>query len=57
MNCYLYLKDIQRIEEISANVEVFEVGYSVFLTNQLNYLVPPHKEDCVYKDFSLHDGA
>jgi len=57
VNCYLYLKDIQRIEEIRDNVNEFEVGYTVFLTNQLNYLVPPRKEDCVYKEFSLHDGA
>ncbi len=56
VNCYLYLKDIQRIEEVRANVPAFEEGYTVFITNEESYLKRPQKQDCVYKDFSLAEG-
>ena len=56
VNCYLYLKDIQRIERIKQNVGNFAEGYTVFITNQLNYTKAPRKADCVYKMFSLEEG-
>lgn len=56
VNCYLYLKDIQRIEKIRENVQTFAEGYAIFLTNDLSYTKKPIKSDCVYKDFSLEDG-
>ncbi|MBQ9314290.1 MAG: hypothetical protein IJ220_04715 [Clostridia bacterium] len=56
VNCYLYLKDIQRIESIRKNVPKFKAGYTIFVTNELSYLHKPMKENCVYKEFSLEEG-
>lgn len=56
VNCYLYLKDIQRIEKIRENVKVFEEGYTIFITNDIGYTKIPLKQNCVYKDFSLEDN-
>ena len=66
IGCYLYLKDIMRIESIKEQkIEIikgqeknnFKEGYAVFLTNDKTYLESPQNNDCVYKDFSLEDGA
>ena len=66
IGCYLYLKDIKRIESIKEQkIEIikgqeknnFKEGYAVFLTNDKTYLESPQNNDCVYKDFSLEDGA
>ena len=58
IGCYLYLKDIMRIEIIKGQEKNnFKKGYAVFLTNDETYLNPPQKKYCVYKDFSLEDGA
>ncbi|MBA4688124.1 MAG: hypothetical protein H2184_13280 [Candidatus Galacturonibacter soehngenii] len=56
VNSYLYLKDIQRIEKIKSNIDCFEKGYTIFITNELSYLKKPQKEDCIYNHFSLEDG-
>ena len=56
VNCYLYLKDIQRIESIKKNVNNFLEGYAVFITNQINYSEAPVKTNCVYRAFSLENG-
>ena len=64
IGCYLYLKDIMRIEIIKEQkIEIikgqknnFKEGYAVFLTNDETYLNPPQNNDCVYKDFSLEHG-
>ena len=57
IGCYLYLKDIMRIESIKQEVKNnFEEGYAVFLTNDKTYLKSPQNNDCVYKDFSLEHG-
>lgn len=56
-NCYLYLKDLQCIEYIKENTSSFEKGYAIFLTNECSYLKEPIKPSCVYKEFSLADGA
>lgn len=61
VNCYLYLKDLQRIEYIKKkliekNDVPFVEGYTVMLTNDLTYL-KSSKEDTVYVDFSIHNGA
>ncbi|WP_086243329.1 hypothetical protein [Campylobacter devanensis] len=54
INCYLYLKDIMRIESIKEQEKNnFKESYAVFLTNDKTYLNPPQKNNCVYKDFSL----
>ena len=57
VNCYLYLKDIQRIEKIRDNVPAFREGYAIFITNELGYTKKPLKQDCVYKEFSLENGT
>ena len=57
VNCYLYLKDMQRVEFIKENADLFLEGYTVFLTNEQSYLKAPHKKECVYKDFSLEEGT
>lgn len=56
VNCYLYLKDIQRIENVRAYVSEFEEGYTIFITNENSYLKLPQSVNCVYKDFSLAEG-
>ena len=65
INCYLYLKDIMRIESIKEQkIEIikgqeknnFKEGYAVFLTNDKTYLESPQNNDCVYKEFSLQHG-
>ena len=56
VNCYLYLKDIQRVEKIRANEKMFKEGYTIFITNDLSYIREPRKKECVYKYFSLEDG-
>lgn len=57
VNCYLYLKDIQRIERIRDNINNFIEGYTIFITNQINYMQKPIKDNCVYKDFSLENHS
>lgn len=56
INCYLYLKDISRIERIMKNINNFEKGYTIFITNDLSYTKSPQKLNCYYKEFSLEDG-
>lgn len=56
ISCYLYLKDLQRIELIRENAHEFLEGYTIFLTNDLSYTKKPTKLECVYKDLSLEDG-
>ena len=57
IGCYLYLKDIERIERIKEAVKNnFKEGYAVFLTNDKTYLESPQNNDCVYKEFSLQHG-
>ena len=56
VNCYLYLKDIQRIERIRDNVLEFSEGYTIFITNELSYTRKPLNQECVYKQFSLENN-
>lgn len=56
VNCYRYLKDIQRIEKIRNNVPEFREGYTIFITNELSYTRKSSKKSCVYEQFSLEDG-
>lgn len=57
INCYLYLKDIDRIEKIKENIDDFEKGYTIFITNDLSYIKAPIKQGSCYKDFSLDQGS
>lgn len=55
VNCYRYLKDIERIQRFK-KVPQFKRGFTIFLTNDLRYTDSPKKEDSIYKDFSLKEG-
>ena len=39
INCYLYLKDIERIEKIKEKDNLFNKGYAIFITNDMTYIV------------------
>lgn len=56
-SCNKYLADIQRIEKIKASINNFGRGFTVFLTNDLSFAKKPQKDNCVYKQFSIHEGA
>lgn len=56
VNCYMYLKDIQRIETIRDNVLEFSEGYTIFITNELSYTEKPLKQECIYEQFSLENN-
>lgn len=56
INCYLYLKDIERIEKIKKEENLFSKGYAIFITNDMAYIKAPLKDDSFYKDFSLENG-
>lgn len=56
VNCYLYLKDIQRIEYLRENDNRFLEGYTVFITNDLSYTKAPSRKGTVYEQFALTDG-
>ena len=57
INCYAYLKDIQRIETVQNNVPSFREGYAIFLTNELSYLKEPAVKSVNYYQFSLHENC
>ena len=52
---YDYLKDIQRLEEFSKEMENFECGYAILLTNDISYW-DNDKANCVDVQFSLKDN-
>lgn len=56
-NCYFYLKDIERIENLKDQLKQFDKGYSIFLTNDLSYIKAPQRETVFYKQFSLEDNT
>lgn len=56
LNSYLYLKDIERIEKIKDNIDNFEKGFTIFITNDNSYNRAPIKDNCNYVDFSLEKG-
>ncbi len=54
--CYDYIKDIKRIETIKdQKKEDFEVGYTIFITNDELYKKGPRNDDVSYAQFSLKD--
>lgn len=57
VNCYAYLKDIQRIETIKENAPAFQEGYAILITNELSYTKAPASKDVNYYAFSIHEGA
>lgn len=57
ISCYLYLKDIERIEKIKKKETAFERGYTIFITNDMAYIKKPLKDNSFYKEFSLENNA
>lgn len=57
INCYLYLKDIERIEKIKNEEKLFEKGYTIFITNDMGYMREPLKNNSFYEEFALYNGA
>ena len=57
VNSYLYLKDIERIEQCRDNIDNFKGGYTLFITNDLSYCKKPIKENCIYKKLALDNDS
>lgn len=55
INCYLYLKDIERIEKIKEKETSFGKGYTIFITNDMAYIREPLNNSSFYKEFSLEN--
>ncbi len=53
---YDFLKDIQRLEQITSTVEQPFTAYAIFLTNDSAYWNPPRKAETVDADFRIHEG-
>ncbi|MFV0275201.1 MAG: hypothetical protein ACK5HL_03055 [Bacilli bacterium] len=51
------MKDIQRLERIKDNINNFNKGYTIFLTNELSYTRNPKKVNSFYEQFSLDDNT
>lgn len=59
IGCYLYLKDVERIEHISKSLgDNFGKGYAIMLTNDHLYWDKPRTspDTTVFKDFRIYDG-
>ena len=57
LGAYSYIKDISRIESIRKNkADKFHKGYTIMLTDFINYRLFPKKKDVGYWDFNLKDG-
>ena len=62
IGCYLYLKDIERIESIMYKIgNVFKCGYTLMLTNDMSYTKAPRNhggshQNCTYAEFSIHQN-
>lgn len=57
INCYKYLYDIKRIEEVKKNVPMFKKGYAIMLTNDGRYWEGPQTDDCIYSDFYIKENT
>jgi hypothetical protein len=53
---YDFLKDVQRIEELSRELPNFKKGYSIFLTNDPSYWSDSGRIDTAYHQFRLCEG-
>jgi hypothetical protein len=53
---YDYLKDVQRIEQLSHSLPGFKKGFTVFLTNDPSYWSKSGRSDTVYHEFRLCDN-
>lgn len=59
IGCYLYLKDVERIEHISKSLgDNFGIGYAIMLTNDHLYWDKPRTspDTTAFSDFRIHKG-
>lgn len=59
IGCYLYLKDVERIEELSESLgDNFGKGFAIMLTNDHLYWDQPKTtpDTTVFRDFRIYDG-
>ena len=59
IGCYLYLKDVERIEQISKSLgDNFGKGYAIMLTNDHLYWDRPKTppDTTIFRDFRIYDG-
>lgn len=59
IGCYLYLKDVERIEHISKSLDDnFGKGYAIMLTNDHLYWDKPKTtpDTTIFRDFRIYDG-
>ena len=59
IGCYLYLKDVERIEHISKSLgDNFGKGYAIMLTNDHLYWDKPNTstDTTIFRDFRIHKG-
>lgn len=59
IGCYLYLKDVERIEHISKSLgDNFGKGFAIMLTNDHLYWDKPKTtpDTTVFRDFRIYDG-
>lgn len=59
IGCYLYLKDVERIEHISKSLgDNFGKGYAIMLTNDHLYWDKPKTppDTTIFRDFRIYDG-
>ncbi len=59
IGCYLYLKDVKRIEELSESLgDNFGKGFAIMLTNDHLYWDKPntYTDNTIFRDFRIHKG-
>lgn len=54
---YDFVKDVSRLERVTANYKPADAGFAVLLTNDPSYWNPQRKKDPVDKEFRIHEGA
>lgn len=57
LGVYDCMKDICRIESFAGNLDSFQHGYILWLTNDPYYWTAPRNTNAGYVDFSIHQGA
>ena len=54
LNCYSYVKDIDRLEQIKKHIRMVDCCYAIMLTNEPIYWIGP-KEKSSYRDFVIKE--
>ena len=54
---YDFVKDVRRLEELSSLLSNCSHGYTIWLTNDPSYWIPPTRKNTVYEAFSIYHKA